>query len=289
MDIKQLEHFVEAVKTRSFTQAAATMYITQQGMSKSIKRLEQELGVVLFDRSASAIEPTKYAEAFLPYALEMLNSYKNSLAVIDDIRSQSKRELRIGVAPGVVNMLSAGILTAFITDNPAIDVVLNEYSDAVLDKAVENNMVDVGLCIMPVDEDKLTIHHIRQEPTCYMMSEQHPLAGESALSIYDLKNEVLIGFGTVNKGHSILEQRCAQFGFKPKLGIQTQDSHMIEDLCRRNMGVGFYVGPRDAEIPGVRIIPDAGGDWFYRVCVTTSKGRPLTNAMRKFINAMKEW
>ena len=289
MDIKQLEHFIETMRTRSFTQAAASMFITQQGISKSIRRMEGELDVPLFSRSSTAIVPTKYAENLLPYALDIVTSYKNGLAVIDDLRSQSKRELRIAVSPGVMNMLSSGLFTNFITQNPSIDVVLHEYPDNVLDKALENNLVDVGLCIMPVNEEKLTVHHIRREPTRYILCDKHPLASREKISIADLKDELLIGFGSANKGHSVLEEQCARYGFKPKIGIQTQDMHMIEELCRKNMGIGFYVGPGDTQIPGVKIIPDAGGDWFYSMGVVTNKGHPLTEPIKKFISAMKDW
>lgn len=287
MEIKQLEYFVESMRSNSFTRAADTLYITQQGISKSIKRLEDELGVPLFTRSASAIVPTQFAEVFLPHAMEIIGGYKSGIGAIDEIRNQRSLELRIGISPGLVNLLTSGTLTEFMSDNPTTIFSLSEFSDDALDKAIENDLVDIGLCILPVDESKMTIHHIRQEPTCYMVSEQHRLAGRESISLSDLKDELFMGFGTRNKGHVVLEEKCREFGFKPKMGIQTQDVHMIEDLCRANMGISFFVGKSNTVIPGIRIIPDASGDWYYKMAITTKKGRPLSNEIKGLIAILK--
>lgn len=289
MDIKQLEYFVEAMRSNSFTKAADTLYITQQGISKSIKRLEDELNAPLFTRSASAIVPTQYAEAFLPFAVEMIGSYKNGLAALNELRNSGDTELRIGVSPGLVNVLSSGALTEYLRKNPTVSVTLSEFSDDVLDKSIENDLIDIGLCITPVDESKFFIHHVKKSPTCYMLSDTHKLADKKELSLEDLKHELFMGFGTKNKGHHILIDRCAEFGFKPKLGIQTQDTHMIEHLVRKNMGVGFFVGDPNTEIPGIKIIPDSSGDWYYGMAVVTKKGKRLNNEMLKLINVLKQW
>lgn len=287
MEIRQLEYFVEVMRSNSFTKAADSLYITQQGISKSVKRLEQELGVPLFSRSASAIVPTKFAEVFLPYAIDMIGKHKGSLEAIDKVRKQRNTELRIGVSPGLVNLLTSGALSEFMGKNRSVIISLSEFSDEALDKAIENDLVDIGLCILPVDESKLVIHHIRQERTCYMLSEQHPLANRETISLADLKDELFIGFGTKNKGHIVFEEKCEEFGFKPKMGIQTQDVHMIEELCRTNMGISFFVGEKNTVIPGVKIIPDASGDWYYRMAVTTKKGKPLTEETVEIISVLK--
>lgn len=288
MDIRQLEYFIETAKTKSFTRAAENMYISQQGISKSIKRLEEELGTPLFRRTSTAVVTTLAAEMFLPAAMEIVGAYRNGLAAIEEMRKQSMSRLQIGFSPGISNTRSSNLISDFISINSPLDVVLTEFPDSVLDKALENDLIDIGICIMPIDENKITIHHIRHEPTRYMLSDKHPLAQRDRLSLWDLKDEYFIGFGKENKGHVVLENRCAEFGFKPKTGIFTQDKHVIEDLCRKKLGVGFYMGEVDAEIPGIKIIQDAD-NWFCDICIATRKGRVLTPTMKHFISAMKEW
>lgn len=100
MDIRQIEYFIEVCRCMSFTKAAENLYISQQGMSQSIKRLEGELGVKLFNRTSSSLELTQYAECFLPYAKELIRNYNMARGELISLQSINAGQLRVGIAHG---------------------------------------------------------------------------------------------------------------------------------------------------------------------------------------------
>lgn len=289
MDFRQLENFIEVSRQMSFTKAAKNLYISQQGISKSIKSLEEELGILLFYRTSSSIVLTEYGSCLLTYAQNMDILYKKAIDDIEHIKKHNKNELRIGIPHGLVNILPAEILTDYNHSHQGVSVRISEYSDFSLDEALLAGQIDIGFCIAPVTENGFAVHYVHHSQTYYMISQKHPLAGEKSIELRSLKNELFIGFGENNKGHDVLVERCRKAGFTPQMGMQTQDMQLIEEMCRQGMGVGFYVGDATATLPGLRIIPDSEADWSYDVCLTTIAGRQLNFAESEFLEAMKAW
>lgn len=289
MDIKQLEYFVEVCRYMSFTKAAASQYISQQGMSKSIKRLEEELGVAMFQRSSSSLQLTDYAQCFLPYAKEMVRNWHVSINELNMLKNTNNGYLSVGISHGFINILPTELVAGFSRSNPKFIMRMNEYSDYELDQALISGLVDVAFCIMPVDETQITIHHLHKENTFYMLSDKHPLANSESLDLGQLKDELFMGFGTNNKGHIVFYERCRKAGFEPKFAIMSQDMNMIKELCRNNVGIGFYVGNRNKHMDGIKIIPDTCWEWSYDIGICTRKGRKLSKSTEIFIENMKKW
>lgn len=90
MDFRQLENFIEVSRQMSFTKAAKNLYISQQGISKSIKSLEEELGILLFYRTSSSIVLTEYGSCLLTYAQNMDILYKKRLMILSISKAQQK-------------------------------------------------------------------------------------------------------------------------------------------------------------------------------------------------------
>lgn len=289
MDIRQIEYFVEVCRCMSFTKAAENLYISQQGMSQSIKRLESELGIRLFNRTTSSLELTQYAQCFLPYAKELMRNYRLARGKLISLQRINAGQLRVGIAHGLVNIMPANLFAEYSRDNPELTVSLSEYSDFELDNALAESKVDIALCVMPVDESVITPHHVHHENTYYMLSEKHRLANLKYLNLPELKDELFMGFGPDNKGHFVFAERCRRAGFEPKFGTVSQDMNLIEEMCRNNMGIAFYVGDPDKHIPGIRIIPDQNMDWPYETAVCTNRGETVSKAANRFIEIMKNW
>lgn len=289
MDIRHMEYFVEVCRCMSFTKAAANLYISQQGISKSMKRLEDELGVQLFRRSTSSIELTEYAECLLPFAKEIVRNWHMTVNSLDTLKSASNGVLRVGIAHGLVNLLPSAILREFSCKGENISISLTEHSDYELDNVLLAGGVDVALCVLPVDEGRIAIHHVHHDNTFYMVGENHPLAERKSLDLTELHDEVFMGFGVNNKGHAVFIERCRKAGFEPHFGTMSQDMNMIMNLCRSGLGIGFYVGDPERNIDGIRIIPDVSWEWAYDIGVCTLRNTQISGSVKKFINALKAW
>lgn len=289
MDFRQLETFVKVCEEMSFTKAANNLYISQQGVSKSIKSLEDELGVPLFSRTTSSISLTKYGTIMLRYASGLVEDYVSALNAINNEKESRQDNIRVGFTQGMVNFLPDRLLEEYILSHPKTKILINEYSDAGVDEALINNEIDVGFCISPVNREKFKVHLSRSMNVYFMISDRHPFAAESSIDLRQLKNSTFITFGEHSKGHIAFLERCRKAGFIPNIGIRANDIGLMMSLCKRNLGVGIYVGDEPAQLPGLKILPDKLHSWKYTINICTLADHGITSKESEFINSFTGW
>lgn len=274
----------------SFTKAAKNLYISQQGISKNIKSMEDELGVPLFYRGTSSIALTEFGQYLYDHAQILNDDYLNLLAGLEELKSVKRNELHIGMPHGMVNVLPAIILAKFSQEHRQYAVKFNQYGDYDLEAALLRDEIDIGFCASPVDEKVFTVHHVRHENTYFMISENHRLADRESLDLEELKDELFVGFGDRNKGHYLFYERCKKRGFTPVMNAESHDMGLIEEMCRCGLCVGFFSGdPTKRQISGLRIIPDKQPGWTWDVCISTRKGKILNDLEAEFIDAFSAW
>ncbi|WP_201346827.1 LysR family transcriptional regulator, partial [Lactobacillus nasalidis] len=116
MQHKYLECFLALAKYRNFSEAAEQMYISQSSFSKSIKKLENDLGVQLFNRGASGVTLTEYGQSYLPYANKIINLYKQAEREIAQLKSR-EQALRIGTIPSAAEYGILDFLIKFMNES----------------------------------------------------------------------------------------------------------------------------------------------------------------------------
>ena len=193
MDFRQLETFVEVCEQMSFTKAASNLYISQQGVSKSIKTLEDELGAPLFLRTNSSISLTNYGVILLRYAEELVRGYTKVLTEINAEKNRDKNSITLGFPNGIANFFPAKIVETYLKSHPDVKIAIKEYTDTEVDEALIRGDIDIGFCVVPIDDKKLKIQHTHNMNLYFMLSEDHPLAGEASIDLRQLKNDCFIG------------------------------------------------------------------------------------------------
>ena len=125
MDIKAIEYFVQTFKEQNISKAANTLFISQQGLSKSIRSLETELGVPLFYRTKTGVEPTEYANLILPYAQAIVSNYIQLKNSIDELGNTHTGTIKLGLVNGAISAMPIGeIIFDFISIYPDITTVM---------------------------------------------------------------------------------------------------------------------------------------------------------------------
>lgn len=289
MDFRQLENFIEVAEHMSFTRAASTLYISQQGVSKSIRALEGELGVPLFYRTSSSISLTNYGVILLEMAKKMDKMYSDTLEMLSAEKRNNRSKIRIGICNGAVNYLPFNLLAEFSAEHPGTELDIEEGDDYAVDRMLLDGTIDIGFCTEPIDEEKLIVHHSKVNTVYFMLGENHPLANEESIDLRQMKDSNFITFGTDNKGHMNFIERCHKAGFSPKIGIVTKDMSLIKDMIRRDMGVGIYVGKPETEIPGIRLIPDKLHGWEFKTHICTSTAHGMNSEEDALLKILKTW
>lgn len=285
MDTKQLKYFIAVCQHRSITNAAESIFVSQQALSASIAKLEKELQTTLFIRSTKGVEPTKAG-------LYLLSEAKKILAIEDELTSylSSYRtmpvNLKVGCAYGVVHELSEKLLNSSELAARHIRPKFIEYTDVKCEKAVENGEVDLGFAIGPVDMNKFQASFLLSRKYCFVIHETHPLAGQEKLTLMQLKDENLIMLNEQFKANFLFSALCEQRGFTPEYVFEAGEIAPIQNLVLKQYGIGLSTDFISAKYkqPELKIYELDDVDYSWNVYLIWKKDRILSKKEKDFVD-----
>lgn len=182
MTLTQLSYIVAVAEHRSFNLAASHCGVTQPTLSIQIRKLEEELGVQIFDRSRHPVEPTDIGHLMIDQARVVLRESERLRGLVDEVGGEVRGELRIGVIPTLAPYLLPRLLGDLSLRHPALTLVVEEVvTERVID-LLKTDRIDAGLLATPVDERGLVERPLFEEPFVGYLSEDHELFCEPALS-----------------------------------------------------------------------------------------------------------
>src|SRR5262245_39305861 len=164
LDPRQLRAFLAIVDAGSLGLAAEALHVTQPALSRMVKRLEDQLGVPLFERHSTGMELTTFGEALLPHATVLSAEGARALEQINSLRGLGQGTLRIGAVGSVATMVLPSVLDRMLTRWPNLHVQITEAVEDILATALANNSIDVAISgplpespeIMQVEEHRFT-------------------------------------------------------------------------------------------------------------------------------------
>ena len=207
MTFAQIECFVEAARTGSYSKAAHNLFNTQQNISRQIKALEKELGVDLFVRKSHGVELTESGRLFLEAESEVLRKHNTVVDMIKDRSAKVGKRLRVG-SGGLGSRVQGEILSIIMSYNakyPDIDVdYMNEITVGRLIDGLENDRYDIIITYLAelemINDIRLIQLNYRFGSPGIIISKKHPLSAKKDLKVEDLMDE---RWGVVARGSSI--------------------------------------------------------------------------------------
>ena len=216
MNIKQLKYFIKICETRSFSRAAENLYISQQGLSMAILRLEQELSCSLFERTPNGLLLTQDSEYLLPKAIEIVKHTEDCELHFQKLYQKSS-SLKLCGTPSSISEYAGDLLFGFQGKNPHHKIKISECSDIMCDTAVETGHAELAFTIGPVDEERFDCKLMLTLPLFLLIRDDHPFAQSESVRLEALKTVPLtIMWGAV-KIHSELIKYCEDEGFTPEV------------------------------------------------------------------------
>lgn len=203
MTLTQLSYIVAVDRYRHFATAAEKSYVTQPTLSMQIHKLEDELGITIFDRSKSPVVPTEIGTKIIEEAREILKQSKHieDLAALTD--HQIRGTFRVGIIPTVAPYLLPLFLRTFTEKYPEVKLIFEEVVTNELLELLDQDMLDVGIIATPVDQGNIYEEDLYYEPFVGYVSESHTLSGKAKLSIDDLD---VVNLWLLNEGHCFRDQ-----------------------------------------------------------------------------------
>ena len=197
MTIIQLEYLLSVANCGSFSAAAEHCFVTQPSLSMQVKALEEELGVVLLDRSKKPVIPTEAGEVVLSRARETIKAYNCIRESVAELKGETAGKLRLGVIPTVAPSLLHRFLPAFVRDYPKVDLEISEMVTADIVEALRRDRLDAALVAGGTCGEGIAEHELFGDRFFAYVSPNNPLYERSNVRIedIDLKDLVILSAG----------------------------------------------------------------------------------------------
>lgn len=239
MTLTQLSYVVAVDTYRHFATAAEKSFVTQPTLSMQIHKLEDELGVTIFDRSKSPVVPTEVGEQIIEQAKIILKESKQ----ISDIANFEETELKgifnVGVIPTVAPYLVPLFLRNFMKKYPNVDLVFEELITTELLDRLANDRLDAGIIATPTDQSFIYTEDLFVEPFLGYLSHSHPLTEKEKLTVDDLN---MANIWLLNEGHCFRDQTvklCKEVKKESKSKIEFKSGNLetLKRLVEQNFGM----------------------------------------------------
>ena len=206
MDFRQLQYIIQVAECGSITKAAAKLYITQPSLSNYISKLERELGVLLFDRSVSPIQPTPAGEEYIKDAKRILYIHEQLEKKLNDLSTVTRTRIRLGIPYERGSLMLPQILPEFYRQFPETEVKVYTAAGHRLREMLDNGALD--LFILPIlgdeNDDRHTLIYREELVLCAgrgIVRKEHLLPGRD--DAVDLSKCYSLPFICVEAGHAI--------------------------------------------------------------------------------------
>lgn len=216
MNKETLEYFIKVYEKKSITAAARDLFITPQGLSKTIKQLELDLNAELFNRGPQGMDPTECGELFYARAKHICYLMDDLVQEIS-IMSGGKGVLDVLVTYSATVVIPPDYLFAFSKKYSDIQMRLRELPDEYPMEKLFEEEVEVGIIFGNDEIENYDCELIHAGEVVAVVSKNHPLAKNDEISIKDLEKEtILLKAVEPGKEHPLLDM-CLDMGFTPKV------------------------------------------------------------------------
>lgn len=203
MTLTELKYIVAVSRHKHFGHAAEACFVAQPTLSVAIKKLEDELGVMIFERGGAEISVTPIGEQIVAQAERVLEQ----TAAIKELAKQNKDPLagpfRLGVIYTIAPYLLPQLVKAMIERAPQMPLILQENFTTRLIELLRQGELDAAIMALPIPENGLYLQALYEEPFVVAMPKQHPWVGRTDISAQDLKSETMLLLGA---GHCFRDQ-----------------------------------------------------------------------------------
>jgi len=236
MTITQLEYIIALSKYENFLEASKHCFVTQPTLSIQVQKLEEQLGVIIFDRSKKPLKPTEIGKRIIEQAKVIIRESKR----IDEILMESKNVLegdfRLGIIPSVSISLLPLFLKSFTEKYPKIKLILSEMKTEDLLEKLENEEIDVGIASTPLGDPQLIEKPLYLEPFFIFVHPDNPLFQKKEISESDLIGQDIL---LMSEGHCFRNQVTQICKLRKNKGIYFESGNFqtLIALVEQNIGI----------------------------------------------------
>ncbi|MBB6672063.1 LysR family transcriptional regulator [Cohnella nanjingensis] len=237
MELLQLRYFRTVARLEHMTQAAQKLRIAQPALSKTIARLEEDVGVPLFDRGGGRIRLNRFGKAYLDKVEKALNLLEEGQREVSELAGLEQGSIHL--VTSTVDRLSEP-LHAFVARYPDIHFRISQARPDEMAQLLESGEVDLVFAAMPIDRPGLTMEIVLSEELYLAVPKGHRFADRARIHLREAANEPFIGY----KEDFIFQRMNDAFfeaaGFAPNFVCRVDEPPAVASLVRAGLGLALY-------------------------------------------------
>lgn len=237
MELSQLRYFLQVAERGNFTRAAEDLLISQPALSRSIQKLEEELGQPVFERKARSLSLTDAGTLLQARAQQVLSILEDTKSEITD-DGQSGR-IRVGAIPTIAPYFLPEVLRRFSNEFPKATLIVQENTTDLLLKSCTQGEIDLAILALPVPAKYLEVEELFEEELFLVLPPGHPLAEKSRIRPSDVEP---FPFVLLDEAHCLsgnIVSFCRERSFQPVAVERASQLTMVQELVSLSHGVSM--------------------------------------------------
>lgn len=282
MEWHQLIYFKRVAEFQHMTKAAESLTISQPALSRSIARLEDELGFSLFERRGKNVILSQYGRIFLKHVERAIKEIEVGKQNIQNLMDPDYGTVSIAFIHSLGSNMLPNLLGVFHSQYPQIQFKLSQNSShLMLDELMEGK---IDLCIFSSYYQPESVESISlfQEEIFAVVADKHPLAKQSSICMKDIANEPIISLKRDYGLRILMEQIFAKAGITPQVAFEGDEIWTLVGLVEAGLGVALVPRISGSKKYGIRFLPIRDQKCCRTVQLAWVKERYLSPVARKF-------
>jgi len=288
MNLRDLHYLVSLAEHRHFGRAAEACFVSQPTLSTQIKKLEDELGVSLVERTPRKVLLTEVGREIAQRAREVLNEVEQIKGIARRTVDPESGTVRLGIFPTLGPYLLPHVVPMVRERFPRLELLLVEEKTEVVLHRLREGKLDAGVLALPIHDDSLHAEFLFEEPFMLAVPQSHPLAKRANLKLTDLSDQSLL---LLEDGHCLRDQAlevCHMAGAGEKSGFRATSLETLRQMVASNVGITLLptlaVKPPVAQAPNLQLVEFSGHPPSRRVAMVWRK----SSAMSGFLKQLAE-
>lgn len=237
MNLRDLRYLVALAEHKHFGRAAEASFVSQPTLSTQIRKLEDELGVALVERTPRKVLLTEVGQEIVARARDVLNEVEQIKAIARRTVDPESGTLRLGIFPTLGPYLLPHVIPRIRERFPRLELLLTEEKTEVVLRLLREGRLDAGVLALPIHDPQLHSQFLFEEPFVLAVPDDNPLAARSALRLDDLADQSVL---LLEDGHCLRDQAlevCQLAGAGEKAGFRATSLETLRQMVAAHVGI----------------------------------------------------
>ncbi|QSF47407.1 LysR family transcriptional regulator [Paenibacillus tianjinensis] len=286
MELLQLQYFLAVARLEHMTEAARCLHVTQSSLSKTIGRLEEDLGVPLFDRSGRRLRLNEFGIRFLSRAERALFELEQGKQELKDLSSpeQSTLELAVTAASTLPN-----ILRAFRKKQPTIHFHVQMLTTKEMVERLLRGEVDFCLSSPSIEDEDIESIIVFNDPILVAVPKGHHLADRVSVTLAELRDEWFVGVKRGYGTRDLTDAVCKSSGFILNYVYEGDEPSRLVSLVEAEVGIAFIPGTARDSRASLRYLQIEDPGMVREIALLWHKSRYISRAAHDFREVVLEY